>query len=69
MTVNRSRSQNVDLLEGATDGRYRKIRPDTVPLARNSAETMHNREHLHPPMNYDFITQQTPPEERSVPGT
>ena len=29
MAVNMSRSMNADLLAGSTDGKYRKVRPDT----------------------------------------
>ena len=33
MAVNSSRSMNKSLDEGATDGKYRKVRPDTEVIA------------------------------------
>ena len=57
MTVNISRSQNAELNEGATDGKYRKVRPNTtVPnpgLGDNLVRA--NRQSLHPFYNYGFI--------------
>lgn len=70
MVVNSSRSQNADLREGATDGKYRKTRPDTSLAAMSGGEqTMLNRSHLHAPMNYGFVTQELPLDQREVPGS
>lgn len=56
MTVNISRSQNASLLEGATDGKYRKRRPDTEVIpAMGDSVVMANRASLHPDMNWGFI--------------
>lgn len=69
MAVNSSRSQNADLREGATDGKYRKARPDTsvAPLTGDE-QTRHDRTHLHAPMNYGFATTEIPLDQRAVPG-
>lgn len=69
MTTNISRSERESLLEGATDGKYRKIRPDTEALPLNTTEIMHDRQHLDPWYNYGHITEQIPMHERAVPGT
>ena len=37
MAVNSSRSMNKSLDEGATDGKYRKVRPDTEVGPESSA--------------------------------
>ena len=55
---NESRSMSADLREGATDGRYRKARPDTVPGVGDAA-TKHTRAGLHPYYNYGYINQET----------
>lgn len=56
MTVNISRSQNSSLLEGATDGKYRKRRPDTeVVPGMGDSGVLANRASLHPDMNWGFI--------------
>lgn len=70
MAVNNSRSMNADLREGATDGKYRKARPDTT-LAdpRNGegvAKVAAERSTLHPFAGYGFITSETP---NKVTGT
>lgn len=45
--ANYSRSRKGDLYEGATDGRYKKLRPDTVDVdGGNTTETMKSRKHL-----------------------
>ena len=47
MAVNSSRSQNMSLREGATDGKYRKTRPDTqVVPGQGNEEMMLTRSHL-----------------------
>jgi hypothetical protein len=61
MTVNNSRSQNADMLEGATDGKYRKRRPNTVVTPGMGDQTVvANRADLHPYMNYGFINSEAP---------
>lgn len=61
MTVNNSRSQNADMLEGATDGKYRKRRPNTTVAAGMGDQTVvANRADLHPYMNYGFINSEAP---------
>ena len=59
MTVNVSRSQNADMQEGATDGKYRKRRPNTTVAPAMGDETVvKNRSGLHPYMNYGFINSE-----------
>ena len=68
MAVNSSRSQRMDLIEGATDGKYRKVRPNTTAQPGSGDEqTLHNRTHLHS-YYYDILTQEIPPNERAIPG-
>jgi hypothetical protein len=59
MAVNTSRSMNSSLDEGATDGKYRKVRPDTE-VTMDSAATANNRQTLHPVYGYGFITSEYP---------
>lgn len=55
MTVNSSRSQNASLEEGATDGKYRKARPNTtVAPGMGDQGVKKNRDGLHPYWNYGF---------------
>ena len=61
MTVNKLRSQNADMFEGATDGKYRKRRPNTTVASGMGDETVvKNRAGLHPYMNYGFINSEEP---------
>ena len=61
MAVNISRSQNAELLEGATDGKYRKRRPNTTVIRGMGDEIVQkNRADLHPYMNYGFINSEEP---------
>ena len=61
MTVNNSRSQNEDMLEGANDGKYRKRRPNTkVAPGMGDQIVVQNRAGLNPYMNYDFINSEAP---------
>lgn len=60
MAVNSSRSMNKSLDAGATDGKYRKVRPDTEENAMNTAATEANRQSLHPFYGYGFITTEYP---------
>lgn len=50
MAVNNSRSLTGDLREGMTDGRYRKVRPDTTALGADYGDgaTAAERRPLHP---------------------
>jgi len=69
MSVNTSRSMNESLAEGATDGKYRKVRPDTEVLDHEGNEkTLQNRQSLHPFSGYGFVTSEFPAEARVVPG-
>ena len=59
MTVNNSRSENASMEEGATDGKYRKRRPNTtVAPAMGDELIVKNRAGLHPYMNYGFINSE-----------
>lgn len=61
MAVNISRSQNADMLEGATDGKYRKRRPNTtVAPGMGDQKVIENRSGLNPYWNYDYINQEAP---------
>lgn len=69
MAVNTSRSMNESLAEGATDGKYRKVRPDTtVGDIQGHEDTLDNRQSLHPFFGYGFSTSETPAEVRINPG-
>lgn len=69
MTVNISRSQNESLQNGATDGKYRKRRPDTeVQPANGDAVVMANRASLHPDMNWGFVNTEYPATQQVNPG-
>jgi len=59
MAVNSSRSMNKSLDEGATDGKYRKARPDTE-VGPESSGTEANRQTLHPSYGYGFQTSEYP---------
>ena len=61
MAVNETRSLNGGLTEGSTDGKYRKVRPNTeVATGTGDDITLANRRGLHPYWNYDFIDQAAP---------
>ena len=61
MAVNSSRSMNASLDAGTTDGKYRKVRPDTEVIAGNGDEaTLDNRQSLHPFFGYGFATSEFP---------
>lgn len=69
MAVNTSRSMNDSLNEGATDGKYRKVRPNTeVGDVDGNEKTLDNRQTLHPFYGYGFITSEVPDENRVNPG-
>ena len=61
MAVRKVRSQSAELLEGATDGKYRKRRPNTyVANGFGDEIVVNNRADLHPYMNYGFINSEEP---------
>lgn len=61
MTVNSSRSENRSLNEGATDGKYRKRRPNTEVIAGDGDQLVSkNRDGLNPYWNYGFINSEAP---------
>lgn len=69
MAVNTSRSMNDSLDEGATDGKYRKVRPDTEVGDHNGHEsTVDNRQLLHPFYGYGFTTSEAPASSKVNPG-
>jgi hypothetical protein len=65
-TENKSLNQSIN--EGATDGKYRKVRPNTTVAPGQGDElVLANRRGLHPYWNYDFIDQETP--NKVAPGS
>ena len=59
MTVRKLRSENAELEVGATDGKYRKRRPNTTVAPGLGDELfVKNRAGLHPYMNYGFINSE-----------
>jgi hypothetical protein len=61
MATNESRSLNQSLSEGSTDGKYRKVRPNTTVAPGTGEDIMlANRRGLNPYWNYDFIDQEAP---------
>jgi hypothetical protein len=50
---------NKSIDEGATDGKYRKVRPDTE-VGPESSGTEANRQSLHPFYGYGFATSEYP---------
>ena len=69
MAVNTSRSMNESLAEGSTDGKFRKVRPDTeVTDMMGNEKTMDNRQSLHPFYGYGFITSEYPDDQKVNPG-
>jgi len=69
MAVNSSRSMNVSLKEGTTDGKYRKVRPDTeISDIMGNEKTLDNRQSLNPFYGYGFITSEYPDESKVNPG-
>lgn len=52
-----NRSERWSLEEGATDGKYRKVRPDTqvVEPEHGHRAMMTDRAGLHPSYGYDYI--------------
>jgi len=69
MAVNTSRSMNASLKEGSTDGKYRKVRPDTeVADTLGNEQTLDNKQTLHPFYGYGFATSEYPDEAKVNPG-
>jgi len=69
MAVNTSRSMNESLAKGATDGKYRKVRPDTEVLDLDGHEkTLDNRQSLNPFYGYGFLTSEFPDDAKVNPG-
>ncbi len=69
MAVNTSRSMNAGLNAGATDGKYRKVRPDTeVGDIKGNEDTLDNRQSLNAFYGYGFITSEFPDEQKVNPG-
>ncbi len=60
MATNESRSLNTSLNDGATDGKYRKVRPNTTVADPSTGDDIMraNRSGLNPYWNYDFIEQE-----------
>lgn len=59
MTVNQSRSERSSMLEGTTDGKYRKRRPDTeVAYGMGDQIVQANRDALNPLNGYDYLNSQ-----------
>lgn len=69
MAVNTSRSMNVSLNEGSTDGKYRKVRPDTeLGDFAGHEKTLDNKQTLHPFYGYGFATSEYPDAQKVNPG-
>jgi hypothetical protein len=60
---------NASLKSGATDGKYRKVRPDTeVAQGTGDEELLDNRQTLHPFYGYGFATSEVPDSQKVNPG-
>jgi hypothetical protein len=69
MAVNTSRSMNESLHAGTTDGKYRKVRPNTeVGDVDGHEKTVDNRQSLNPFYGYGFATSEFPEESQVNPG-
>lgn len=69
MAANTSRSMNEGLHEGSTDGKYRKVRPNTEVLdLAGHEQTVDNKQTLHPFYGYGFATTEYPSESQVNPG-
>jgi hypothetical protein len=61
MTVRKARSENASMIDGATEGKYRRRRPNTeVAPGMGDQTVVANRAGLHPYMNYGFINSEEP---------
>lgn len=69
MSVNVSRSMSTELHAGSTDGKYRKVRPNTsVVNDLGDAQTLANRGDLHSYFNYGHITEERPAPSQIAPA-
>jgi hypothetical protein len=69
MAVNTSRSMNESLHAGSTDGKYRKVRPNTeVTDTEGNEQTVDNRQSLNPFYGYGFATSEYPEDAKVNPG-
>jgi len=69
MSVNTSRSMNASLHEGSTDGKYRKVRPNTeVVDIEGNEKTLDNKQTLHAFYGYGFVTSEYPTANQVNPG-
>jgi hypothetical protein len=60
---------NESLHEGSTDGKYRKVRPDTEVVDWDGNEkTLNNKQTLHAFAGYGFATTELPTESQVNPG-
>jgi hypothetical protein len=60
---------NESLKSGSTDGKYRKVRPNTeVADIDGNEQTMDNRQSLNPFYGYGFVTSEYPEESQVNPG-
>jgi len=67
VSVLRVRSMADALKDGATDGKYRKARPNTTVYPGDGDDlTRRDRADLHPFWNYGLINQEAP--DKVVPG-
>jgi len=61
MAVNVLRSMNSELREGTTDGKYRKVRPNTTVACGMGEELVtQERASLHPFFGYGFVNSEYP---------
>lgn len=60
---------NESLKSGSTDGKYRKVRPNTeVGDIDGNEQTVDNRQSLNPFYGYGFVTSEYPEESQVNPG-
>jgi hypothetical protein len=60
---------NESLKSGSTDGKYRKVRPNTeVGDIDGNEQTMDNRQSLNPFYGYGFVTSEYPEDSQVNPG-
>ena len=61
MTVRIARSENEAFVEGSTDGKYRKARPNTTVAPGMGDHTVkRNRASLHPFNNWGYLNSEAP---------
>jgi hypothetical protein len=60
---------NESLKSGSTDGKYRKVRPNTeVGDIDGNEQTVDNRQSLNPFYGYGFVTSEYPEDSQVNPG-